>query len=238
MGLIQDEMTVGLTTEQDNFFIRFDTSEVPALQEDISKRETRAVSSLRNGAITINEYRQIIGLNPVEDGEVFLVPSNSVRVPAGELDEIPDPLEDAIALEEAKSAGEASTPGTNDDKKDGDPPVDDQKPAAVGSGRSYEAEQLARALEDAALEFLAADTTDEGLGVARAAGLLRKSLGLYAKSRGLYGDDLLDFLDRETLRLANDLIDPGGAFTRLGPEDWKEWVLNDLDERTGRQNVW
>jgi HK97 family phage portal protein len=237
MALIQDDMTIGLTTEADNFFIRFDTSEVPALQEDISKRETRAVSSLRNGAITINEYRQIIGLNPVEDGEVFLIPSNSVRVPAGELDEIPDPIEEAAAMAEATNVGEPSTPGTNDDKKDGDVPPNQQKPAAVGSGRTQEAEHLDRALEEAVVDVLAEGPSDETIRVARAAGAIRKALGIYAKSRGVEGDDLLDFLDRETLRLANDLVDPGGAFTRLGPEEWKEWVLFDLEERTGRNHV-
>lgn len=236
MELLHDDFTVGITSESDPYFIRFDTAGVPALQEDRNKKETRAVSSLRNGAITVNEYREIIGLNPAPDGDVYLQPSNSIRIISGKLNTEADPEEQAQKEDERF---EKEQEGKSDDP-DGDVTVDDQKPAAVGAGREHLAaepldtdqQRVAEALLGAYrnLEGWSGMGDAGGLGPARVAGDLRKAVGRFARKRGLEGDDLLDFIDRETIRLGNEVC----AFGAPIDEVWIAEQVLQTESNVGR----
>lgn len=76
LGMICEELTAGLTEPAEGKRIGADKSKVPALQEDadaVAKRFSRALS---DGAVTVNEYREKLGLEPVEDGNVLYRPAN------------------------------------------------------------------------------------------------------------------------------------------------------------------
>jgi HK97 family phage portal protein len=84
LEFLEDELTDGLTDPEDRRRVAFDTSKVPALQEDAGKVEERYRRALEAGAITVNEYREKIGLDPADDGEVYLRPGKAIVVPVGE----------------------------------------------------------------------------------------------------------------------------------------------------------
>lgn len=58
--------------------LRHDYSEVLALQESEEKRWSRATDGLRAGGLTLNDYRQEVGLEEVPGGDVFLMPSGVI----------------------------------------------------------------------------------------------------------------------------------------------------------------
>ncbi len=87
LGLICDEFTGGLTLDGDGRRVGADKSKVPALQEDADKVASRFSKALNDGAVMVNEYREKLGLEPVEDGDVYLRPAKSVVVSAGESEE-------------------------------------------------------------------------------------------------------------------------------------------------------
>jgi len=62
--------------------IRWDNSDVLALQEAESSRWERATNALARGGITVNDFRQVVGLDPVPNGDVFLVGAGVVPTPA------------------------------------------------------------------------------------------------------------------------------------------------------------
>jgi HK97 family phage portal protein len=64
--------------------VRWDTSQVLALQEAESERWERATNALARGGITRNMFLETVGLDPVPDGDVFLTPAGVVETPAGE----------------------------------------------------------------------------------------------------------------------------------------------------------
>lgn len=55
--------------------LRWDNSEVLALQEAEGTRWERATNALRAGGMTINDWRREVGLPDVEGGDVFMIPS-------------------------------------------------------------------------------------------------------------------------------------------------------------------
>jgi HK97 family phage portal protein len=66
--------------------LRWDNSEVAALREAESAKWERATNGLARGGITLNDYRKIVGLVPVPNGDVFLIPAGVTLQPAeGEL---------------------------------------------------------------------------------------------------------------------------------------------------------
>jgi phage portal protein BeeE len=77
--------------------IRWDNSEVMALKEAESDRWSRAISALNAGAITRNDFRRIVGLDPVPNGDVFLTPSGVVEQPVGETLPTPAPAASVAA---------------------------------------------------------------------------------------------------------------------------------------------
>lgn len=58
--------------------VRPDWSEVEALREAEESRWQRATDAFRAGGLTLNDYRHEIGLEAVDGGDVFLVPSGVV----------------------------------------------------------------------------------------------------------------------------------------------------------------
>ncbi len=63
--------------------LAWDNSEVPSLREGESARWERATNALARGGITRNDFRQVVGLPPVPNGDVFLTPAGVAEEQAG-----------------------------------------------------------------------------------------------------------------------------------------------------------
>lgn len=77
-GYIEDELTQQLGPDfglKPNQRFAFDLSEIAALQEDQSALHERARGDLKSGGITVNEFREMIGRPPRDEGDVYLWPS-------------------------------------------------------------------------------------------------------------------------------------------------------------------
>lgn len=72
--------------------VRFDLSDVRALQEDLDKVHERARLALVSGGITVEEFREVIGMGPLPRDGTLLVPSNLTQVPVDDLGEEPEPV--------------------------------------------------------------------------------------------------------------------------------------------------
>jgi hypothetical protein len=75
--LIADELTMWVGRQfdfPDDRFFGFRKDNISALQEDPQKMREMDMEELKSGAITINEYRERQGLEPVEGGDVLLLP--------------------------------------------------------------------------------------------------------------------------------------------------------------------
>ena len=101
---IGDELTHQLRADlglRRNHRIAFDLREIAALQEDQNLLHTRANADLASGGITVNEYREMIGLESRPDGEVYLrstaIQAVTPEVQEAEIDMAinpPDPAQD------------------------------------------------------------------------------------------------------------------------------------------------
>ena len=85
---IDDALTLGLLPDfvdkprDSPIFLQFDTSTVPAFQEDITAKRDHFLRAATSGLIKREQYKQAVGL-PVEDGDdVYLIPFNVSEVPA------------------------------------------------------------------------------------------------------------------------------------------------------------
>lgn len=67
-----------------NLRLVWDLSEVPALRDDQDAVWARGKEALATGAILVDEYREMIGLDPLPNnsGRIFLRPFNLIEVPA------------------------------------------------------------------------------------------------------------------------------------------------------------
>lgn len=107
----------GLT---DTEAVRYDTSEVAALQDDKNEAAKRIDLGIKGGWAMVSEGRTEAGLEVDESHEVFLRPANVKVVPAGETgeaDPVSDPLEDGSSNGQVedddkarKAAGRKATP--------------------------------------------------------------------------------------------------------------------------------
>jgi HK97 family phage portal protein len=68
--------------------VRWDNSQVLALQEAESAKWERAVNALSHGGITVNDFRRVVGLDTLPAGDVFLLQRGVVPLPA---EAIPQP---------------------------------------------------------------------------------------------------------------------------------------------------
>jgi len=113
LTFLADELTAGLTASGDSRRVKFDTSNVPALQEDADKKAERAGKAVSRGAATVNDYRDALGLEPVPDGDVYYIPKGVQIVRAGDLGavvsegEVDEPAHDEEDVAEAEADAEA-----------------------------------------------------------------------------------------------------------------------------------
>jgi HK97 family phage portal protein len=78
--------------------VDWDNSKVPALREAETDRWDRATNALARGGITINDFRRTVELDPVEGGDVFLIPAGVALSPLGQQPQpqpTPQPLQAA-----------------------------------------------------------------------------------------------------------------------------------------------
>jgi len=79
----------------DGMKVAFDTSEIRALQENQSEKESRAIKALMAGVATLNETRAQFGYDPLPSGDYTYIPGNVTVVPMGEpFDTIEEPVEE------------------------------------------------------------------------------------------------------------------------------------------------
>lgn len=78
LRFVSDNLTDGLTSRGDGRRVKFDTSGVPALQEDADKKAERIGKAYDRGAAKRNEYREAIGLDPDPEGDDYKMPSGEV----------------------------------------------------------------------------------------------------------------------------------------------------------------
>jgi len=79
-NLIAGELTNWLLPQfgdSDSLRFDFDESAIAALQQDPEQKRQTDLAELKQGAITINEYRERQGMDAVDGGDVLLVPSTA-----------------------------------------------------------------------------------------------------------------------------------------------------------------
>lgn len=136
---LADEFTGGLTELSDGRRCRWNTDEVPALQEDADSREERAGRSLGKGTITINEYREAAGLDPVADGDYYMMPTNIKLVAEGEIEE--------FAQTSSGATPEQLKPFTGEEPDDGEEEEPEEEPGEGTPEASPPAEEGTRSLD-------------------------------------------------------------------------------------------
>ena len=105
---IGDELTHQLRADvglRRNHRIGFDLRQIAALQEDQNALHQRANADLAAGGITVNEYREMIGLEPRPDGDVYLR-STSVQAVTPEVQDAA--IDAAINPPELEESGQDS----------------------------------------------------------------------------------------------------------------------------------
>jgi hypothetical protein len=84
---LDDTLTFGLLSEFESrpgYSLEFDTSNIPALQDDVTPTWQRATAALQASGITRNMFLREVGLPTVVGGDVFLESIATVEVPAVE----------------------------------------------------------------------------------------------------------------------------------------------------------
>lgn len=74
--------------DDDNLEVSFDATAIMALTENALEKTQVANSKLVSGGISLNEYRQEIGLKPIEKGNVFYIPTGVVQVASDQIGEM------------------------------------------------------------------------------------------------------------------------------------------------------
>jgi HK97 family phage portal protein len=112
-GLATQVLPFFLGVGRQRVALRWDNSEVLALQEAESSKWERATNALARGGITVNDFRQVVGLDPVPNGDVFLVGAGVVPTPAfGELEPPVEPhAEEPPVPDETEPVLEAASYG-------------------------------------------------------------------------------------------------------------------------------
>lgn len=138
---IDDAFTRGLLWEfeqRPGYSIEFDTSDIPALQDDVNDAWQRATPALQAGGITLNMFLREVGQEPIGDGgDVFYIPFSATVTPVGEMGK-PKPAPKAIA---PVAVGDDDA----DDPDDEDPDPDDAR-FVIRDGRRYSNERALSAL--------------------------------------------------------------------------------------------
>ncbi len=99
--------------------VRWDNSQVLALQEAESAKWERGVNALSHGGITVNDFRRLVGLDDDPAGDVFLLPRGSVPLPKGAA---PEPG-DVVGLQPPGGAPDVAPPGDAPNTPPAAPPL-------------------------------------------------------------------------------------------------------------------
>lgn len=80
----QDQYMVDVASEfGDNIIVEFDISDIIALSGWRQEKIDPISRAFQLGAVTRNQYLAVLGLPPVEGGDVYVVPLNTMESPAG-----------------------------------------------------------------------------------------------------------------------------------------------------------
>jgi HK97 family phage portal protein len=83
-----NELLLGsIFPEYKNLRVVFDTTNVPTMQEARADTRKLLISEVEKGLLTINEYREAEGRDPVEWGDVWFAPTSTAPVSDGEVAE-------------------------------------------------------------------------------------------------------------------------------------------------------
>jgi HK97 family phage portal protein len=226
MERLSDRITVALTQVDDDHFMEFDISQVAGLQGYREKETAIAKERLINGFAMVNEARMQVGLERVEDGNVYYRPGSLTPVPEGKLDEEPpDPMEvmekqNEFAIAQQDNQGKIQKDLNKDlNAKNGRPAnqqKDKKKAPTQNSARSlpeqhpdaYLLQTLSKLhSEQRALEE--GPAWDRALYVARVQGAVRRHLRRIVEQNypDIEKDAVHDWLDWHTIELGNDAAD-------------------------------
>jgi len=92
----------------DNLRVRFDTSQIEALQEDQNEKATRSVQLYTGGITTLNESRILMGLEAVGDGDAFRTSLLAGMFESADDETEDDPDSKRVRVYRAKSPGDAA----------------------------------------------------------------------------------------------------------------------------------
>lgn len=76
----------------------FETSYVKALRENETEKQERARAALSNGAIRVNEFRELAGFDSTPEGEIYLIPSTHTATPVERVRALVEGTEQPAAL--------------------------------------------------------------------------------------------------------------------------------------------
>lgn len=89
--VIEENFTWQLVRETDKVSrFAFDTTEVKVLQEDRDSLYKRNLDALVKGGMSLNEFREAIGLDSIKEGDIYFIPSNVKPVTSERLTEMAD----------------------------------------------------------------------------------------------------------------------------------------------------
>lgn len=114
-------------------YLDLDTSDIEALKTDTAATRDDAIKKYVSGLIHFNRGRELIGEPPIPGGDLFLVPSNRVLVPADQLANqgaTSEPTQDGDTPAAGQADSGAATPGGD---APGDGPGTDPGDAAAGA---------------------------------------------------------------------------------------------------------
>lgn len=103
---LTSSMVPEFTTETRRFRLRFDTSQVPAFQEEETERAKKVTLLVEKGVLRVDRGQEMLGLEPDPTQAVYLRPTTSVAVPAdGEESEDDEPPNGGSPEEEGDVRG-------------------------------------------------------------------------------------------------------------------------------------
>lgn len=178
LNFLAEVLTDGLTEPGDGRKLRWNTDEVPAFQEDADEREERAGRGLEKGAVTINEYREAAGLERIDDGDVYMMPSGVTLVPAGEIGAEPEPPPEEPPGDEEEPPEENGEEPTDEDPEK----TQERTLPAVSNGRQEQS--LAEAGGGTNGNYAGASGNPQELALAELPAY-RRAFGLESLQRGL-----------------------------------------------------
>jgi HK97 family phage portal protein len=64
----------------DDLILAYDTDQIPALQENSEVKWNRAIEGLKNGMISVDEARQMVGYESIKGGNVRFIPATFIQI--------------------------------------------------------------------------------------------------------------------------------------------------------------